>query len=143
MAFDVNGISKLGKTPGPARPVNQAHPAQAHLAEAHLAEAKAGTSSVMQGGKLQPGQMGIPSGDSPQRIKEAAGQFEALLLNQMFQAMWKTVPSAGLLSGSNEEECYREMLNEAMADSIASGQGIGIKEVIVRDMERLAKGDKR
>lgn len=65
---------------------------------------------------------------------EAAVQFEALLLHQMFQAMWSTVPDDGLLSGSREEGYFRDMFTQGLADSIAKGQGIGIKEVIAREL---------
>lgn len=71
-----------------------------------------------------------------QQIDEAATQFEALLLQQMFKAMWSTVPQGGLLSGSQEEQHYRQMLNQALADEYASGQGIGIKDVIKRELSK-------
>lgn len=70
---------------------------------------------------------------------EAATQFEALMLHEMMKSMWKTVPKEGLLSGSQEEETYRDMLNEAVAQSIASGKGVGIKDVIAKDIGRLEK----
>ena len=79
-----------------------------------------------------------PPADSP-RAKEAATQFEALLLQQMIQAMWSSVPQGGLISGSREEELYRDMLNESLARNIAEGQGIGIKEVVLNDMRRSEK----
>jgi Rod binding domain-containing protein len=34
---------------------------------------------------------------------------------------------------------YRDMLNEAVADSISKGRGIGIKDVIAKDLDGLAK----
>lgn len=75
--------------------------------------------------------------DSPEKIKDAAQQFEALLVQQMMQAMWKTVPQEGILSGSREEEYFRDMLNQALAESISKGQGIGVREVIEREMGRM------
>jgi Rod binding domain-containing protein len=54
--------------------------------------------------------------------------------------MWNTVPKGELISGSSEEQTYKDMLNEALANSIAEGRGIGIKEVILKDINRLAKG---
>ena len=69
-------------------------------------------------------------------IEKAATDFEALLLGQMLKSMWKSVESSGLLSGSREESMYRDMLNDSLAKDIANGQGIGIKEVIVRDLKK-------
>ena len=72
-------------------------------------------------------------------MEGAATQFEALLLHQMMKSMWNTVPKGGLLSGSQEEEIYRDMLNEGIAKDIAEKQSIGIKDVIVRDMQKFGK----
>lgn len=68
--------------------------------------------------------------------EKAAEQFEALLMHEMMKSMWATVPSNGLLSGSREEGYYRDMLSEALSDSISKGQGIGIKEVVMREFTR-------
>jgi flagellar protein FlgJ len=71
--------------------------------------------------------------------KEAAEQFEALILQEMLKSMWQTVPQDGVLSGSNEEATYRDMLNQAIAESVARGRGVGIKEVIANDISKLQK----
>ena len=70
---------------------------------------------------------------------QAAEQFEALILQEMMKSMWRTVPDGGILSGSNEEATYRDMLNEAVAQSIASGKGVGIKDMISKDINKLEK----
>lgn len=77
------------------------------------------------------------------KAAEAAQQFEALLLQQMFQSMWSTVPTEGMLNGSREEGLYRDFLIEALADSSASGQGIGIKDVILREFKTLEQEPKK
>lgn len=79
------------------------------------------------------------SKDDPEKIKRAAQDFEALLLQQMLKSMWNTVPKDGMLSGSSEEDTYHDFLNEAVANEVAKGQGIGIKDVIVKDMQKLQK----
>lgn len=78
----------------------------------------------------------LPASKDP---KQAAQQFEALLLQEMLKSMWATVPQGQLLSGSHEEKMYRDMLNEAVADSISKGRGVGIKDVILKDLEGLPK----
>jgi len=72
-------------------------------------------------------------------LDKAATEFEAMLLQEMLKSMWKNVPSEGMLSGSREEELYRDMLNEAMAANISENQSIGIKEVILREMKNDEK----
>jgi flagellar protein FlgJ len=74
-----------------------------------------------------------------QDTKQAAQQFEALLVQEMLKSMWATVPQGELFSGSHEEKMYRDMLNEAVASSISEGRGIGIKEVILKDLDGLSK----
>jgi flagellar protein FlgJ len=76
---------------------------------------------------------------SDAETEKAATQFEALLLHQMLKEMWNSVPKDGLLSGSHEEEMYRDMLNEGIANEIAEKQSIGIKDVLVRDMKKFEK----
>jgi flagellar protein FlgJ len=79
----------------------------------------------------------LPLNQQPEKV---AQQFEGLLLKQMIDSMWKTVPKDGLLTGSHEEALYRDMWNEAIATSISEGKGIGVRDVILRDM---TKGDRR
>lgn len=75
-----------------------------------------------------------PRKDRPQDIEQAAADFEALLLHQMFQSMWATVPQQGLISGGREEQYFRDMFTEGLARDISQGPGIGIKEVIMREL---------
>jgi flagellar protein FlgJ len=73
------------------------------------------------------------------RMEKAATQFEAMLLKQMLGQMWKSAPSEGFLSGSREEQMFRDMLNDEMAKSIAESQSIGIKDIILREMREKMK----
>ena len=82
-----------------------------------------------------------PGADLKQKeIESAAQQVEGMLLKQMLASMWNTVPKDGMISGSNEEEQYRDMLHQAYADDLSKGQGLGIKQVIIREMQRREKG---
>jgi Rod binding domain-containing protein len=87
---------------------------------------------ALQAGKLN---KGVPLNQQPEA---AAQQFEALLVQKMLESMWDTIPKNGLM-GSNEEETYRGMLNEALANSISEGRGVGIKDVIMKDFTKLNK----
>ena len=78
----------------------------------------------------------LPLNQNPEKV---AQQFEALLLKQMIDSMWTTVPKNGMLSGSHEENLYRDMWNDAIATSISEGRGIGLKEVLLRDSNKGAK----
>ena len=69
------------------------------------------------------------------KMEEAAAQFEALLVQQMFGAMWQAIPKDGLLSGSREEELFRDLFHEALAEEVSKSQSLGIKEIILKEMK--------
>jgi len=73
---------------------------------------------------------------SAAEIEKAGTQFESLLLQQMMKSMWNTTSTKDSLLGSKDEETYRDMFNQAMADNIAQGQGIGIKGVITKELNK-------
>jgi flagellar protein FlgJ len=76
--------------------------------------------------------------NSEKKLKEATDGFEALLLQEMFKSLWSTVETKGWTgeAESNEAKIYRDMLNQALADSIASGKGIGIKDVVRKEFDK-------
>lgn len=78
----------------------------------------------------------LPKGKT---AEEAATQFEGLMIQEMLKSMWRSVPKGELLSGSSEEDMYRDMLNEAVATSVSEGRGIGVRDVILKDIEKLEK----
>jgi flagellar protein FlgJ len=92
--------------------------------------------AVRAGPDVEALQKSAPLTKNPEKVAE---QFEAMLVKQMIDSMWSTVPKEGVLSGSREEELYRDMLNEAIANSIAEGKGMGIKDVILKDINKLSK----
>lgn len=80
------------------------------------------------------------SGKIDPKIEKAATEFEALLLQQMLQSMWKSAPSEGMLTGSNEESLYRDMLSEQLAKEMAESQSLGLKDIVIREMTEKAEG---
>ena len=71
--------------------------------------------------------------------EKAATDFEALLLQQMVQSMWKSVPSDGMLSGSSEEAMYRDMLSEQFAQELAKNQSMGLRDAVLGEMGKKQK----
>ena len=74
------------------------------------------------------------------KFNDAVNGFESMLLNEMLKSLWQTVEVKGWFGDeeSNESKIYRDMLNQALADSIAQGKGIGIKDVIRRELSTQA-----
>ena len=77
---------------------------------------------------------------SPDEVDKAASGFEALLLHNMLQEMWKTTgtgDSEGLLGeNSNESQIFRDMFNQAIADEISEGDGIGVKHFLKNELSK-------
>jgi flagellar protein FlgJ len=74
---------------------------------------------------------------SEKELNKATSGFEALLLQQMLKSMWETVDTSGLLGEeSNQSQIYRDMFNQAVADTIAEGQGIGVKQFLKTELIR-------
>jgi len=77
---------------------------------------------------------------SAQEIDKAAKGFEALLLHQMMKSMWETVDQTGFLGeDSNQGQIVRDMFNQSVADQIAEGRGIGVKDVVKKEVLRREK----
>lgn len=75
----------------------------------------------------------------PQRIKKAATDFEAMMVQQMLKGMWQGVPGGeGMLTGSREEELFRDMLNEEVARTVAEQQSIGVRDIIEKEMKKTS-----
>lgn len=70
-----------------------------------------------------------------EQLEKAAEQFEAIFLQQMVNSMWSAVPNEGLLSGSNEEALYRDMFNQAITEEMAKSQSLGVKDMIIKEMQ--------
>ncbi len=79
-----------------------------------------------------------------EEVDEAVSGFEALLLHNMLKEMWKTVEFTGFLGGdSNEAQIYRDMLNQAIADSVAEGEGIGVKDFLKKELSKAESASKK
>lgn len=74
------------------------------------------------------------------KAKEAARQFESLLVHQMLSSMSENVPKDELLNGGLQDDFARDMYNQALAESISKGRGIGIRNVLERELVKNVKG---
>ena len=78
--------------------------------------------------------------DSPASVEKAASGFEALLLQEMMKSMWETVEFSGMFGeDSNQAGIYRDMFNQALSDSVAAGEGIGVKKFLKPELQKASK----
>ncbi len=72
-----------------------------------------------------------------QELKEACVEFESYFLNMMFKSMRKTVVSGGgLFEKSNAEKMFQEMLDEELTKKIANEGGIGLADMMYKQLSR-------
>jgi Rod binding domain-containing protein len=95
------------------------------------------SSSVTQTG----GAMGPPKKDTSAKIRQAATDFEALLLGQMLKSA--RVASGGGLTGdgaddSQENSTLVELGEQQFAQTLASSGGLGIAKMVVTGLAKNA-----
>jgi flagellar protein FlgJ len=73
-------------------------------------------------------------GDSPEALRAAAKQFEAVMLQQMLKAMRATVPRNDFTS-SDAERMFQEMSDQQLAQNLAAGHGLGLGELLARQLQ--------
>lgn len=70
-----------------------------------------------------------------QALKAAAQQFETVFLNMMLKSMRDATPQDGMFD-SEQTKMFTGMLDQQFAQNIASGQGVGLAEVMARQLSR-------
>ena len=70
-------------------------------------------------------------------IRNAAQEMESFFINQMFQAMRRTIPEPeGMFERSHAEVIFQEMLDQEVAINLSRNGGIGLADKIYADMTR-------
>ncbi len=67
-------------------------------------------------------------------LREVASQFEALFIQTLLKNMRDASLGEGLFGDSEEHKMYEGMLDQQFALEMASGKGIGIAEMLVRQL---------
>jgi len=75
--------------------------------------------------------------DDPEAVREAAQQFEALLVQNMLKDM--RAASQDELFGSSQMDSYYEMFDQQVALDMARNGGFGLADVLVRQLESAAR----
>ncbi len=66
-------------------------------------------------------------------LEKAAQEFESVFLNQLMQAMRRTVPENELFNSQGATKLYRQMHDQEIAKALATGRsGMGIADLIVQ-----------
>lgn len=69
-----------------------------------------------------------------QTVDQAAKDFEAVFISQMFEQMWAEVPTDGAFGGGSGEKIFRSLMIQEMGKQIANQGGIGLADSVRREM---------
>ncbi|MBI5889469.1 MAG: flagellar assembly peptidoglycan hydrolase FlgJ [Nitrosomonadales bacterium] len=70
-----------------------------------------------------------------QALKLAAQQFETVFLNMMLKSMREATPQDGIFD-SEQTRMFTGMLDQQLAQSMATSRGVGLAEVMVKQLSR-------
>ena len=91
---------------------------------------------------MGPGGLGsAPKSDPRAQLRGLAHQFEGVFLNQLFQAMRKSVPQDGVLGQAPGQEMFTQLFDEKMADEAARHMDRGLGEALIRQLEKRLPTD--
>lgn len=77
---------------------------------------------------------------SDEEIKDLAMQFESIFIHQMIKEMRKSVHKSDLLN-SFSVEMYESMMDEEIAKEMSQQKGIGLGDVIYRQLSKINQPD--
>lgn len=76
----------------------------------------------------------------PAEARKAAEGFEAVFLNQFVASMFDGTKTDGLFGGGQGEKMWQGFLVQHIADAFAARGGIGIADMVMREMTMNAEG---
>ena len=69
-------------------------------------------------------------------LKSTSKDFESILVFKMLESMRSSIPKTGLLK-SHSMETYQSMLDQEMANEMAKGKGVGLADMIFKQVSKL------
>lgn len=70
------------------------------------------------------------------KLRTLAHQFEGVFLDQLFQAMRRTVPEGGFIEKAPGEDMFTSLMDEKIADVAAQRMQRGLGEALYRQLAR-------
>lgn len=72
--------------------------------------------------------------NDPAALREVASQFEALFLQTMLKNMREASLGDPIFGNSDQQEMYQGMMDQQLALEMASGKGVGLADMLVRQL---------
>lgn len=73
-------------------------------------------------------------GPEERRLKAVCREFESVMVAQMLSQVRNTTGGGGMLEGGSAMRTYRSMMDDALARDIAHGEGLGVADVLFRQL---------
>ncbi|MEQ8442037.1 MAG: rod-binding protein [Alphaproteobacteria bacterium] len=78
----------------------------------------------------------VPREGTPEAIREAAQEFEAVFMAQMMEPMFEDISTDGLFGGGQGESIFRSLLVQEFGEQIAKRGGLGISDAVAAELLR-------
>jgi Rod binding domain-containing protein len=85
---------------------------------------------ILSPGRVETAQSNQVERANPEKVREAAAEFEALLIGQMLRGMRESGSGGWLGSGSGESESLMEMAEQQLARVLAARGGLGLATLV-------------
>ena len=79
--------------------------------------------------------------NEPDALRQVAKQYESLFTRMMIKSMRDAVGKDPIF-GSDEEQTYQEMYDDQLSIEMTKGHGLGLADMLVRQLQRVAGGNK-
>lgn len=86
-------------------------------------------------------QAGPETEKTDQELRALSKQFESIFIHQLLKSMRSTVQKSGLL-GSHATDMYESMYDQELANLLSKERGMGLSEMVYKDLVRLNNGGK-
>lgn len=74
--------------------------------------------------------------NAPEALRTAARQFEAMFTQMLLKSARAASPGDGLF-GSDQTAFYQDMYDQQLAQSLSSGKGLGIADLLLRQLQQV------
>ena len=78
----------------------------------------------------------VNASSSEYEMKQATQDFEAIFLNMVIQAMWKTIPESGMFEKNSVTNIYEGIIKSALSDGLSKDGGIGIGKMLYQQLSK-------
>jgi flagellar protein FlgJ len=77
-----------------------------------------------------------PTPAEQRRLRDTASEVESIFLSHMLKTMRQASGIGGTLLSGTGQRVYREMMDEQLGRALAKGGGIGLADMLIRDVLR-------